>query len=211
MAEPIFEILTKYWESLRVDDQIPYRSQIDPRLVPDALENIFLLENTAPQQFRIRQTGLHLCEMMGFEVRGQLASSIMNSKYREKFARLLEQVLVKPSIAEITLVAQDFNDNIVSLKMLLLPLRSDFGDINRVIGCISPTVVPYTAPIRFGIAGQKLTQIQASLPSLQGFAERQSAFGTDDIRAVTNNEKLVQKSSPKRGHLRLVTNSDQET
>lgn len=206
-----FQKLIDHWESLRVDAEIPFRSEIDPRRFPEMLENIFILENSAPEQFRIRHTGMLLCEMMGFEVRGQLASAMMQNRYREKIALLLGQVLTGPSIAEITLVAQDLHDNIISLKMLLLPLRSDFGDVNRILGCISTPVVPYVAPLRFGIAGQKMTKVAPNDTLVQGFAETQAAFGTDGIHAATHNNNPDTEKPPKRGHLRLVADRDQKT
>ncbi len=205
-----FQKLVNHWEGLRVDGEIPFRSQIDPRQFPEMLENIFILESSAPEQFRIRHSGMMLCEMMGFEVRGQLASSMIQNRYREKMVLLLGQVMARPGIAEITLVAQDLNDNVISLKMLLLPLRSDFGDVNRILGCISTPVVPYVAPLRFGIAGQKLTVVDTSDQQFQGFAETQAAFGTDGIHAVTNNSNPDTEKPPKRGHLRLVSDKDQD-
>ncbi|MCF6305420.1 MAG: PAS domain-containing protein [Rhodobacteraceae bacterium] len=210
MPDIHFQKLINHWEGLRTDNEVPFRSQIDPRQFPELLENIFILENSAPEQYRIRHTGMMLCEMMGFEVRGQLASAMMQNLYREKMALLLGQVLTRPGIAEITLVAQDLHDNVVSLKMLLLPLRSDFGDVNRILGCISTPVVPYVAPLRFGIAGQKLTAVDTSDLRLQGFAENQAAFGTDGIHAITNNPNPDNEKPRKRGHLRLVSDKDQD-
>ncbi len=206
-----FQKLLNHWESLRVDEEVPFRSLIDPRQFPEMLENIFILENAVPEQYRIRHSGMMLCEMMGYEVRGQLASSMMQNLYREKLALLLGQVLARPGIAELTLVAQDLHDNVISLKMLLLPLRSDFGDVNRILGCVSPPVVPYLAPLRFGIAGQKLTAVDTSETRVQGFAEVQAAFGTDGLQSVTNNSNPDIEKSLKRGHLRLVSDKDQET
>ncbi len=210
MINSNFHNLISHWESLRVDGETPFRSEIDPRLFPELLENIFILENTAPEQFRIRHSGMMLCEMMGFEVRGQQATSMMQNIYREKLILLLGQVLARPGIAEITLVAQDLHDNTISLKMILLPLRDDFGDISRVLGCISTPVVPYVAPLRFGIAGQKFSTLDTDAKAAQGFAETQAAFGTDGIRAVTNNDAPNTDTAPKRGHLRLVSDNDQD-
>ncbi len=211
MSNSLFQTLISHWQGLRVDGQVPFRSQIDPRLFPDALENIFILENTGTEQFRIRHTGMLLCEMMGYEVRGQSAGSMMQARCREKLALLLGQVLARPGIAELTLVAQDLHDNIISLKMLLLPLRSDFGDLNRVLGCISTPVVPYVAPLRFGIAGQKFNAVDTDSDALMGFAEAQAAFGTDGIRAVSSNTQPETSSARKKGHLRLVCDNDQDT
>ncbi|MBL4807428.1 MAG: PAS domain-containing protein [Rhodobacteraceae bacterium] len=208
MENTNFQPLISHWEGLRTDGEVPFRSQIDPRLFPDLLENIFIFEQIKPEEYRIRLAGMLLCEMMGFEVRGQTATSLMQTRYRDKITLLLGQVLARPGFAELNLVAQDLNDRTIVLKMLLLPLRSDFGDVTRILGCISTPVLPYTAPLRFGIAGQKFTALDTTMPDLRGFAETQAAFGTDGIHAVTSNKNPDKLEPPKRGHLRLVSNND---
>lgn len=206
-----FDALISHWESLRNNNAIPFRSQIDPRAIPDLLENIFILENTAVDQFRVRHTGMVLCEMKGFEVRGQNISSMMERQAREKLDLLLGQIVGQPGISELTLSAIDMQDNICTIKMLLLPLRSDFGDVNRILGYITAPLLPYVAPLRFGISGHKFTPIATESQTQNGFAEPQSAFGTEGLQAVSSDNRPIVGSPPKRGHLRLVSNSDQET
>ena len=61
--------------------------------------------------------------------------------------------------------------------MLLMPLRSDFGDINRVIGCTSGEGDLFAPPLAFAIEDVAVTPVEPE-PSAEpkqavpGFAER---------------------------------------
>ncbi|MCB2111761.1 MAG: PAS domain-containing protein, partial [Rhodobacteraceae bacterium] len=63
-------VVRAYWEALRAGREVPYRSEIDPRGIESALEHTFVLERIAPRIARFRLAGVHLCDLMGMEVRG---------------------------------------------------------------------------------------------------------------------------------------------
>jgi hypothetical protein len=65
-----------------------------------------------------------------------------------------------------------------------MPLRSDFGDINRVLGCTSGEGDLFVPPVQFMISDVAVSPIEANqnittdLPQpLPGFAEEQATFG----------------------------------
>jgi len=207
MQNPIFNNLFDHWSALRQGNSVPNRSEIDPRIFPDALENTFIFERISEGDFRARLAGMNLCDMMGMEVRGQSAASFMQSDERDHIQKVLEQVLTRPAIGELVLLGRDLSGNEYEVNMILLPLRSDMGDINRVIGCISYPQKSFTAPLRFAIKSQKLTPLSRLSDSSKdlavGFSERIDPFRPMGFRAVSENEDPV-PSPKKRGHLKLV-------
>ena len=128
--------LKSYWERLRAGRIAPYRAEIDPRQFEAALENMFILEKVSADNMRIRLAGMKVCEMMGMEVRGMQPGYLIDEDDRLRFDRLLNVVMNEPAVVELRLEARN-RAGTYHATMLLMPLRSDFGDINRVLGCAS--------------------------------------------------------------------------
>jgi len=207
MQNPIFSNLFDHWSALRHGNSVPNRCEIDPRVFPDALENTFIFERIARGDFRARLAGMNLCDMMGMEVRGQSAASFMQHDERDHIQNVLEQILRRPAIGELVLAGRDLSGVSYEVNMILLPLRSDMGEVNRVIGCISYPQKPFTAPLRFAVKSKKITPLSALGSSVAevavGFSERIEPFRPQGVHAVSETENPV--PSPKRsGHLKLV-------
>ena len=211
MQNPIFTNLFEHWSALRQGVDVPNRSEIDPRVFPDALENTFIFERIAKNDFRTRLAGMNLCDMMGMEVRGQSAASFMQHAERYRIENVLEHVLSRPAIGEITLTGQDLTGKEVDVNMILLPLRNDMGEVNRVIGCISYPQTTFSAPLRFAIKSQKLTPLSTLGHSSEeiavGFSEKIEPFRPKGFRAVSQNQNPI-ASPKKQGHLKLVKDED---
>ena len=65
--------------------------------------------------------------------------------------------------------------------MLMMQLRSDFGDINRVIGCTSGEGDLFAPPLAFSIEDVAVTPVESGQGAetrqpMPGFAEAQAAF-----------------------------------
>ena len=65
--------------------------------------------------------------------------------------------------------------------MLMMPLRSDFGDINRVIGCTSGEGDLFAPPLAFTIVDVAVTPVEPSQGAeprqlVPGFAESPAPF-----------------------------------
>ena len=136
MNDLMLSSLKTYWDRLRAGRVAPYRAEIDPRQFEPALENMFIIEKLAPDNMRIRLAGMKICEMMGMEVRGMQPGFLIDEADRTRFDRLLNVVMTEPAVVELKLAAPN-RAGTYRATMLMMPLRSDFGDINRVIGCTS--------------------------------------------------------------------------
>lgn len=172
-----------YWEGLRQGRAIPARADVEPRGIRRALDYAFILERIAPGAARFRLAGRHLIDLMGMEVRGMPLCSFLNSNSRGRLSDVLETVFRGPQIAEIDLEAPaSYGRPALAGQMLLLPLRSDLGDITRALGCLITEGKVGQAPRRFDlladrgfavIPGARVLEPSASAP---GFAEPPAAW-----------------------------------
>ncbi len=208
-----------YWEALRQGRQVPMRAEIDPRGIECALEYAFILERIAPQVARFRLAGMHLNDLMGMEVRGMPLSAFFAPAARPAVAETVERVFAGPEIAEMTLGAESgFGKPVLKATMLILPLRSDLGDISRALGCLVTQGPLGRAPRRFDHAAMRLTALDAGRPTgaggpvlpapARGFAEPGAGFagaGSDSAGFAGSTPAAPPRS---RAHLRLVRSGD---
>lgn len=142
-----------YWAALREGSGIPQRSQIDPRGLENILEYTFILERIAPGVARFRLAGQHLAGLAGMEVRGMPLTAFFVGRARSEISAVLEHVFSSPSVAELSLSGKQFRlGPRVEARMILLPLESDLGDVNRALGVLvtSPPVLSKPdKPMRF--------------------------------------------------------------
>lgn len=194
-----------YWESLRSGRLVPLRSEIDPREISGALEYGFILERLQPGAVRFRLAGMHLCDLMGMEVRGMPLRSFISPPSRARFSAMLERVFTQPEIHEYTMTSEDTNGTHLRARLLILPLKSDGGTVDRAIGCFTTEGVVGLAPRRFRVHETRVTSLingeqtrefmddempARPLPLVAGFGEPQEAFEPEprpQLRLVVTN------------------------
>ena len=202
--------LRSHWESLRINGELPLRADITPRQIPDVLDSLFIFERLNPQDVRVRIAGLTICEMMGMEVRGQSPMSFFDDSTRRRFAAVITDVLDRPTIAYLGLDTVDKMGNESRAEMILLPLRSDFGDVTRVIGCVTGPAEGFTAPMRFHVRNVDMEALNSTAQTAQsfGFAEQGAGFimdGTSSFRAISGGGSARPKRPPQTAsYLKLV-------
>lgn len=215
--------LYSYWNAIRAGRKTPMRSDIDPRDMQCDARNLFILENLGRGNIRFRLAGTAIVDAFGMELRGMNARSIMSAGSRESFTALISESLEDPGVGYARLRSAD--DDTVIWEVNLLPLRSDFGMIDRVIGCLHPLAGRRArrdmAPLRFRIEHMSVEPISATTPDIglpepiQGFAEAQKPFAHDRAAEIDaphrfvaieggRIEDSVERPMPTRGHLRLV-------
>ncbi|WP_347309821.1 PAS domain-containing protein [Defluviimonas sp. SAOS-178_SWC] len=206
MRFPCISEVRAYWEALRDGRAVPYRSEVDPRGIERALEYAFVLERIAPQVARFRLAGMHLNDLMGMEVRGMPLTAFFTPKARREIAGLLDAVFTGPRTAELTLAAESgLGKPTMAAKLLILPLRSDLGDVSRALGCLAAEGPIGRTPRRFDLVESLVSPIAESLPSRRvppvpaptGFAEPAAPFAGAAPQPVRS-----------RGHLRLVVSDE---
>jgi hypothetical protein len=200
-----------YWEGLRMGRLVPLRSEIDPRGIERALEYTFILERIAPGLGRFRLSGMHLNDLLGMEVRGMPFTSFFTPAARNSVTDALELVFDGPQVAELTLAAEKgIGRPAMDAKVILLPLRSDLGEVTRVLGGLVTDGPIGRSPRRFDVTDVQMKALErghapatvaepapVKTPA-EGFAEGQAPYtaptekGPDDkhptLRLVVSND-----------------------
>ncbi|MBT8154460.1 PAS domain-containing protein [Epibacterium ulvae] len=142
-----------YWTALRRGDDVPNRSQVDPRGLENILSQTFIVERIAPGIARFRLAGQQVNEMAGMEVRGMPLSAFFTPDARKQLGAAMEHMFDTPAIIELTLQTESTRTRGArEAHMLLLPLRSDLGDISRALGVFISEGNPTGASQRFTIS-----------------------------------------------------------
>ncbi len=142
-----------YWTALRRGDDVPNRSQVDPRGLENILSQTFIVERIAPGIARFRLAGQQVNEMAGMEVRGMPLSAFFTPDARKQLGAAMEHMFDTPAIIELTLQTETTRTRGArEAHMLLLPLRSDLGDISRALGVFVSEGNPTGASQRFTIS-----------------------------------------------------------
>lgn len=150
--QPLREV-EGYWEAIRGGRLVPRRSDLNPRGIERALEFAFIAERIAPGLGRVRIAGSHLTDLMGMEVRGMPVTTFFTAAARAQVGEALEEVCTGPAKAELLLTAETgFGKPPLEARLLLLPLKSDLGDISRILGCLVTVGDIGRAPRRFDVA-----------------------------------------------------------
>jgi hypothetical protein len=191
-----------YWTALLDGNGVPMRSQIDPRGLENILEYTFILERIAPGLARFRLAGSHLNKLAGMEVRGMPLTAFFDPEARKAATNALEQVFANPAIAELDMVSSGaFGRARIQARMLLLPLKSDLGDVSRVMGVMVSDGAIGATPRRFSIVGTRIK------PGSEVLAPAKPKLEVTDGFAEGFAEDKAEFKRPK-GHLRLVASRD---
>ncbi|MEP2639380.1 PAS domain-containing protein [Roseobacter sp.] len=154
--------LETYWETLRGNRLMPNRSEIDPRGIEQTLEYSFIVERIAPGIARLRIAGSHLSDLMGMEVRGMPLTSFITPGSRRQVSDILEEVFEKPATCSLELhSSQGVNLPALEARMILMPLKSDLGDVSRVLGALVSVGDMGRSPRRFDVTRASVRPIVA--------------------------------------------------
>lgn len=188
-SAPVFGGLAQvraYWEGLRLDGQLPQRSDLDPRGLTGVLDRIFLAERIGRGLVQLRIAGSGLADFAGADVRGLPLSCLFTPESRPLLAQTLETVLTSPAIAEIDLGSDRLGGGALFARLLLLPLADRTND-RLVLGAVGFSGA--ASPCKLQILARR----EQPLPSLQ-----QSTIATP----------LPAQPIRQKGHLALVHSND---
>ncbi|RPE71502.1 PAS domain-containing protein [Pacificibacter maritimus] len=224
MIFPALKEVEAYWDGLRNGRPVPARADIDPRGMQSALEFAFILERIAPGVARFRLAGMHLTDLMGMEVRGMPLTAMFVPESRSKISQAIEAVCETPQITTITLKGErGIGRQSLDAQLLLCPLKSDLGDVNRILGCLQSKGDIGRQPRRFeavetlsrplmtdaGLSDNATHEVTAKgTPIPKGFAEARKAY----LEQQNTNESDTAATPPARPTgkpvLRLVKTDD---
>ena len=134
MQKTTCEILYSYWTSLRSDQNVPRRIDIQPTQIRTILPRTLLVEAVSSEILTIRLAGTRLCELFGQELRDQDFLAFWPAS-----DRLLLQHQLDVSVSNATgvrICAQVWTRDSASVmsELILLPLADNRGQVTRWIG-----------------------------------------------------------------------------
>ncbi|MCJ8139726.1 PAS domain-containing protein [Falsirhodobacter halotolerans] len=187
---PLISAVHAYWQAQRGADGVAPRDRIDPRSLPTALPNIFLIERIEPGVTRFRVAGGVLSDLMAMDVRGMPFLSLIVPTERAALATRLDDMMDGPGTLDLSLAADS-----VTARALLLPLRTLHG-VDQALGCLEVHGRIPAGPTR-------LTPIRAIGERIGGYAGPEAS---PRLRHVA--EDPVPFTPAPRPHLRLVHSVD---
>ncbi|MEO1137877.1 MAG: PAS domain-containing protein [Pseudomonadota bacterium] len=191
-----------YWTSMRRGNDVPLRTEIDPRGIEALLGNAFIAEKIAPGLARLRIAGAHLADVMGMEVRGMPLSALIEPEDRQQLADAIVELFEGPAQIRIELASPGgIRRAPMTATLLILPLRSDLGDISRALGCFVSNGSIGATPRRFRVVSSQVERIDLTAEKkAKGFAEAQAPLAAKKPDA----QPQPPRSASERSYLRLV-------
>ncbi|KNG95710.1 hypothetical protein ATO11_03255 [Pseudaestuariivita atlantica] len=204
---PAMRQVEAYWAALRDGRQVPDRADIDPRGLEAALDVTFIAERIAPGVARMRIAGFHFSDLLGMEARGISLNALFLPETRTQISHAVDQCCDWPAQVSLALRAPGaMGQPELQGNLLLLPLRSDLGDISRILGVIGVPGQIGRAPRRFAIENITAQPLSGTAPALpEGAPDRQQADGFAESQATFDAQKDDPRLRPSRvPHLRVV-------
>ena len=198
---PLHEV-ERYWHSLIRDGDLPMRGDIDPRAIQNTLEYAFVGERVTDGMAKLRVAGAHLSDLLGMAVTGLPLGALFTQKARPHLAEATRRVFTAPAIVrmELTTPASVWAQRMKG-DLILLPMRSDMGDVSRVLGCLVTRGEITRTPRRFDIARIRLQPIRSE-------ADLAAPVVHDDAPAPAPVPTHAPRPVARGPHLRLVVRND---
>lgn len=214
------QTLVDYWNGLRAGRPCPMRSEVDPRQIDCNIGHLFILEDLGSGNIRFRLAGSALVDAFWMELRGMPLHAIMEPEARQSVVALVSESLEEPGIGRATLARAG---GAGEWEMVVLPLRSGRGAVDRVLGALYPLegspARPANPPLTFSIEEMAITPVsQLAADEAQrlqaGMAEAQAPWEPAPGPSLTSIEGGVSEGARvvnglhERPRLRLVKDDD---
>lgn len=160
-----------YWDALRGNRDVPARGEIEPAKVRDILADLFIMEKTTQGDIRFRLAGTRICALFARELRGTTFDAIWRAEQTRRLAQIAADVMAQK--APVVLSAQGLTGDgeRISMEMILLPLRSPDGRIDRIIGALTPLSKPHwldSTPVNFlDLTGLRVLDVEKTMSFIQ--------------------------------------------
>ncbi|MEL7299742.1 MAG: PAS domain-containing protein [Pseudomonadota bacterium] len=205
--------LEAYWMSVRGNRTVPLRADIDPRGIESALDYAFIAERVTAGIVRFRLAGSQLNELLGMDVRGMPITSLFGPKSRGELVEAIEGVFEGPEVLEVGLESPaGAGKPALPAQMVLLPLKSDLGDISRAIGCFPTRGSIGRPPRRFELSGAlkrtSLASEEAPVIHRRPAPRPQPMEGFAEDKAPFKGKPEAPRHAAERPYLKLVRDDE---
>jgi hypothetical protein len=176
MSHSNTEQLIDYWRSRAEPGVAPPRASIDPSELTHLLPQIFILRRQAPRQFNFRLVGGLVADLHGRDLREEPFLRIWDPDDRADLSLALEASRRQAEPIVIECLGESHTGARVEMEILLAPLTSADGEVDRLLGFYQP-LTPVAAltgrPIaalslgRIRVFGDGRSQAAATFPHLR--------------------------------------------
>jgi hypothetical protein len=139
--------ILRYWQSLGRAGRIPLRNDIDPGAIRAILADVFILEvdeasTRRRRSLSFRLAGTRICSLFSRELRGMSFDSLWSSADLNCIDTISQKVLEEGVPARLTASSVTAEGDRIDVELMLLPLRSSEGRIDRIFGSLAPVSKP---------------------------------------------------------------------
>jgi hypothetical protein len=191
--------LYAYWNRVRRGRPAPRRNEIEPSDIRRILADTFILEVGGRDRFPIRLAGTRMCGLYCEEIKGGDFLDLWAPQDRTAIATLATAVAVDAAAAVITAEAKNARHKGVACEILMVPLRHNGPDYDRILGSCAPLERPYwlgTEPV----VQQTLVSLRLIWPDEQPSFMRR----TSDRPAASPVIPFPVPDRRRRGHLTVL-------
>ncbi len=160
-----------YWDELRGHRDVPARGQIEPADIRHILPDLFILEKTPRGEIRFRLAGTRICALFARELRGTRFDALWLGEQTTRLERIASDVMARKAPVVLTAAAIAGTADDLPTELVLLPLKSPDGSVDRIIGALVPLSRPHwlgATPVSFlELGGIRVLDIEKTSPFLQ--------------------------------------------
>ena len=214
---PALDKIERYWNVVRANRLVPSRAEIDPRGLEGVLGNAFILERITGGLARFRIAGSHISDITGLELRQMPISALFMPNSREILSDALISAFDDPAKVRMRLESKGgFGREKLTGEMIMLPLRSDAGLVDRILGGIVLDGKIGRTPRRLDILGQSRQSLVGYAGPTKADAEFKASYTKPPVvpqksaltPSIAQRPQAPIETSPLGGsHLRLVVDN----
>ncbi len=164
-----------YWDELRGHRDVPARGQIEPADIRHILPDLFILEKTPRGEIRFRLAGTRICALFARELRGTRFDALWLGEQTTRLERIASDVMARKAPVVLTAAAIAGTADDLPTELVLLPLKSPDGSVDRIIGALAPLSRPHwlgATPVNFlDLGGIRVLDVEKTSPFLQNRPE----------------------------------------
>lgn len=132
----------QYWSSLRGRRRVPDRSDIQPAQIRHILPDLFILERAANGEIRFRLAGTRICTLFARELRGSRFDAMWSASQTNRLHRAAQDTMAQGLPLTLRAKAITGRSETLDTELVLLPLTSGEGPIDRILGALSTHARP---------------------------------------------------------------------
>lgn len=129
-----------YWTRLRGSSDAPLKSQIEPSTLGHMLTNLFILELSGHGTVTFRLAGSKICDLFGRDLRDESFAELFGDGHGGDIEATLSGAMRHTIPALINATGYSTAGHRGSFEIIVMPLRSEDGRCQRLLGAIAPSV-----------------------------------------------------------------------